>query len=295
MRVDLHMHTGYSADAQYPQSIDDKIHACEQAGLDIIGITDHLDFLRSGGTRDNRDPEACAREVWEKRRPAENGGIEVLAGMEIGQLHATPDADDFVRTHPFDMVIGSLHAMPNDLDIYFHDFPNMDCDKFLHEYFDQLLLMEAHGGFDVLAHIDYPLRVMKHGDYIPSFDNYMDRVQQVLRSCIDHGYALELNAAGLAEKGRSTAEYSVRIQAHGRRAHLDRFGFAYAGHCGTRRRRLREECTRRRLYPRYRVPRAQTGADRTEINVEAEITCFLEESRKLHTRIRPFVPVQRST
>ena len=67
MRVDLHMHTGYSADAQYPQSIDDKIHACEQAGLDIIGITDHLDFLRSGGTRDNRDPEACAREVWEKR------------------------------------------------------------------------------------------------------------------------------------------------------------------------------------------------------------------------------------
>ena len=151
MRVDLHMHTGYSADAQYPQSIDDKIHACEQAGLDIIGITDHLDFLRSGGTRDNRDPEACAREVWE-----------------------------------------------NDLDIYFHDFPNMDCDKFLHEYFDQLLLLEEHGGFDVLAHIDYPLRVMKHGDYIPSFDNYMDRVQQVLRSCIDHGYALELNAAGIA-------------------------------------------------------------------------------------------------
>ncbi len=66
MRVDLHMHTEYSADAQYPQSIDDKIHACEQAGLDIIGITDHLDFLRSGGTRDNRDPEACACEVWGK-------------------------------------------------------------------------------------------------------------------------------------------------------------------------------------------------------------------------------------
>ena len=32
-------------------------------------------------------------------------------------------------------------------DIYFHDFPNMDCDKFLHEYFDQLLLLEEHGGF----------------------------------------------------------------------------------------------------------------------------------------------------
>ena len=68
MRVDLHMHTGYSADAQYPQSIDDKIHACEQAGLDIIGITDHLDFLRSGGTRDNRDRGMGKAPYGRKRR-----------------------------------------------------------------------------------------------------------------------------------------------------------------------------------------------------------------------------------
>ena len=154
MRVDLHMHTGYSADAQYPQSIDDKIHACEQAdwissALPIIWI-----FCVRAARATTVTRKLCARGMG-KRRPAGNGGIEVLAGMEIGQLHATPDADDFVRTHPFDMVIGSLHAMPNDLDIYFHDFPNMDCDKFLREYFDQLLLLEEHGGFDVLAHIDY--------------------------------------------------------------------------------------------------------------------------------------------
>ena len=49
----------------------------------------------------------------------------------------------------------------------------------------------------MLAHIDYPLRVMKYDGYTPSFDHFMDRVEQVLRSCIDRGYALELNAAGL--------------------------------------------------------------------------------------------------
>ena len=58
--------------------------------------------------------------------------------------------------------------------------------------------LTEYGGFDVLAHIDYPLRVMRHGDYVPSFDQYMDRVEQVLRACIARGYALELNAAGLA-------------------------------------------------------------------------------------------------
>ena len=88
MRVDLHMHTGYSADADFPQTIDDKIAACERAGLDIIGLTDHLDFYRRIPPAENRDAEACVREAWEKRRPAGNGGIEVLAGIEIGQIHA---------------------------------------------------------------------------------------------------------------------------------------------------------------------------------------------------------------
>ena len=166
-------------------------------GLDIIGLTDHLDFFRRRPPEENRDAESCVREAWEKRRPAGNGGIEVLAGIEIGQIHVDPAADDFVRTHPLDMVIGSMHAMPDDLDIYFHEYEKLDCDAFLHEYFDEVLKMEEHGGFDVLAHIDYPLRVMKYDGYTPSFDHFMDRVEQVLRSCIDRGYALELNAAGL--------------------------------------------------------------------------------------------------
>ena len=196
MRVDLHMHTDYSVDAASPQPVADKVRACMDAGLDIIGITDHLDYFRTHGPSENRDVEACLRDIRAAGR-AFTDEIEVLTGIEIGELHVDPAADEFLRTHELDMVIGSLHVMPNDLDIYFHDFASLDCDAFLQEYFDQVLEMEAHGGFDVLAHIDYPLRVMKHGDYVPSFDQYMDRVEQVLRACIDHGYALELNAAGL--------------------------------------------------------------------------------------------------
>ena len=196
MRVDLHMHTEYSADAARPQSPLQKARACRDAGLDIIGITDHLDFFHRRPPSENRDVEACLRDVRAAKQALWDE-IEVLAGIEIGQIHADPAADEFIRTHELDMVIGSLHAMPNDLDIYFHKFEEIDCDAFLQEYFTELLRVSEHGGFDVLAHIDYPLRVMQHGEYIPSFDHYMDRVQQVLRSCIDHGYAFELNAAGL--------------------------------------------------------------------------------------------------
>lgn len=197
MRVDLHMHTEFSADAASPQSPGQKAQACLDAGLDVIGLTDHLDFFRTHGPEENRDPEGCVRAVREAKRAFE-GRIEVLAGMEIGQIYVDPAADEFIRAHDFDMVIGSLHVMPDDIDIYFHDYEKLDCDAFLKTYFSELLALCEHGGFDVLAHIDYPLRVMRHGDYVPSFDQYMDRVERVLRSCIAHGYAFELNAAGIA-------------------------------------------------------------------------------------------------
>ena len=196
MRVDLHMHTEYSVDAAQPQSAADKVRACIGAGLDIIGITDHWDYFRTRGPSENRDVEACLRDIRAAKQ-AFAGEIEVLTGIEIGEPYVDPAADEFLRTHELDMVIGSLHVMPDDIDIYFHDYETLDCDAFLHSYFDELLKMEAHGGFDVLAHIDYPLRVMKHEGYVPSFDQYMDRIEQVLRACIDRGYALELNAAGL--------------------------------------------------------------------------------------------------
>lgn len=197
MRVDLHMHTAYSMDAAQPQTPMQKVQACLDAGLEIIGITDHLDYARTKPPMENRDPEGCLRDIRAAKQ-AFQGKIEVLVGMEIGQPHVDPAADEFIRTHALDMVIGSVHLMPNDIDIYFHEFEKIDCDAFLKEYFSELAALAQHGGFDVLAHIDYPLRVMRHGDYVPSFDQYMDRVERVLRLCIERGYALELNAAGIA-------------------------------------------------------------------------------------------------
>lgn len=197
MLVDLHMHTDYSVDAPFPQTPIDKVRACIAKGLDIVGLTDHIDYYYRRPPAENRDVEACLRDAWAAKKMFA-GQIEVLAGLEIGEIHADPAADEFIRTHEFDMVIGSLHTMPNDLDIYFHDYTKLDCDAFLKEYFMEMLKMVRHGGFDVLAHIDYPLRVMRHDDYVPSFDQYMSEVEQVLRESISHGYAFELNAAGLA-------------------------------------------------------------------------------------------------
>ena len=213
MLVDLHMHTEYSMDAQSPQSPLAKARAALARGLGIIAITDHLDFYHRHGPAENRDIEVCVRAV-RAAKEAFAGRLELLAGIELGQVHADPAADAFLRTHAFDLVIGSLHVMPNDLDIYFHDFASLDCDAFLRGYFAQVLAMERHGGFDVLAHLDYPLRVMRREGYTPSFDQYMDRISGVLRECVSRGYALELNCLDLSFLGTAGRKRSARRTAY---------------------------------------------------------------------------------
>ena len=118
MRVDLHMHTEYSVDAAQAQTPLQKAQACLDAGLEIIGITDHLEYYHRRGPSENRDVEACLRDIRAAKQTFA-GKLEVLVGIEVGQIYADPSADAFLRSHALDMVIGSLHVMPNDLDIYF--------------------------------------------------------------------------------------------------------------------------------------------------------------------------------
>lgn len=192
--IDLHMHTGYSDDAE-PHTVEQKALAAIGRGLKIIAITDHFEFFRTSAPV-GMDIATALRDMRAVKQ-AMGDRLELLCGIEIGQPFRDDNARELLLAFSFDTVIGSLHTMPNDVDIYFHDFGTLDCDRFLHDYFDELMKLIRYGGFDVLAHIDYPLRVMRHGDYVPSFDHYMDRVLEVLEETVLRGYALEINAAGL--------------------------------------------------------------------------------------------------
>ena len=195
MLVDLHTHTQYSYDAE-PGSVEDNVRAAIENGISVLGFTEHVDFFRKA--------EHIIADVAQERedilrcRETYGDQIKLLIGVELGQPHGNPAAaEQFLSEHTFDYCIGSLHAMPNDLDLYFHKYAELDCDQLLQEYFDEVEHMVEYGGFQVLGHIDYPLRVMKLPDNHPTFAGYMDRVEPILRKVIDKGIALESNAKSL--------------------------------------------------------------------------------------------------
>lgn len=197
MRVDFHSHSKYSFDADAaPASAAELAAAAIERNLDAFAITDHYDLFRKE-TPITFDITAIQTEIAAARRTYD-GQVTILRGIELGQPHASPAmARDLLDAYSFDVVIGSLHAMPNDLDLYFHDYDHLDCDALLHDYFAQVLAMERFGGFDVLAHLDYPLRVMKRAGNQPSFANFGEQIAPVLQEAVNRGYALEINAASL--------------------------------------------------------------------------------------------------
>lgn len=196
MLLDLHLHSQYSDDADPKATVESICRAAAARGIGTITLTDHKDFWFRHPPM-ALDIEAQRRDV--ARCQAEFAGqVRLLSGVELGQIHASPEAADYAAAYAFDEVIGSLHVRrSNDLDIYFQKWAEIDHDEFLSEYFEDLLCMVRRGGFDVLAHIDYPLRVMKLPDNHPTFVGWEDRIEPVLRELVAREIALEINAASL--------------------------------------------------------------------------------------------------
>ena len=124
--------------------------------------------------------------------------ITLRAGVEIGQPHAAPEqARALIQTYPFDYVIGSIHQLADDMDLYFYRYETIHRDKFWEKYFAEVRELLAFGHIQILAHLDYPLRVMKLPHNQPSLKGYMNYVDEVLKLLIAKDIALESNTKGL--------------------------------------------------------------------------------------------------
>ena len=71
----------------------------------------------------------------------------------------------------------------------------------LDKYFEEMLLLSKWNGFDTLAHLTYPLRYIM-GNYGIKVDlkKYDGIVDEIFKTVIGNGKALEINTSGLRQK-----------------------------------------------------------------------------------------------
>lgn len=201
--ADLHVHSKFSHDAD-----DDLNVVCQAAinkGLKIICFTEHLDL-------DPNDP-SCSffnypkfSKALESARREFGDRIEILKGIEFSEPYRYPREFEKWRRKDVDFILGSVHTLDR---VFIGEkdlLKRYTIDQLFESYYHKVLQAVRFGGFDALAHLDFPKRYYRDTSSCP------DSVSEILHEMVSQEIALEINTSplrkGLPEP--SPAEAVVR-------------------------------------------------------------------------------------
>jgi histidinol-phosphatase (PHP family) len=157
-------------------------------GLDAVCFTEHLDF--SEQSRGYYCPQAYFSEL-QRLREAYDGQLKLLAGLELSEPHQHQKELEWAQTQPYDFILGSVHYWIHGL------FPSqmqelhMDVADCFARYWDEVLQMARCGGFDTVAHLDFPKRYFRVLKYDPA------QIDEIFQAMIKNNLTLELNTSSL--------------------------------------------------------------------------------------------------
>lgn len=190
--MDTHTHTDCSIDGRC--TLRELCEAAREKNVRVLAVTEHYDYVEPGGKAYYELHAARRADEFALARQSQPD-IKLLYGIEIGQPHAEPaECEAFLRKNSFDVVIGSLHGLRPDRDIYHIDYASPAvCRAVLDDYYAEHLELLKQPQFDTLGHIDYALRVM--GGQLSKVDltPWRDVFDELLRRMVETGVALELN------------------------------------------------------------------------------------------------------
>lgn len=210
---DSHVHSEWSWDT----SLGDMAATCAQAerlGLPSVAFTEHLDHTAwHVGTGDGLPPDWTRHGLVDgslvpplldvegyldsiERCRAAFPGLRILTGVEVGEPHWHPEpVAELLGTGAFRRVLASLHSGVEGA-AYVDIARRYDAVPPTEVYAGYLLeierLVTTYDDFEVLAHIDYPLRRWPAG--VPlELGRFEDQVRHVLDLLAAAGKVLELN------------------------------------------------------------------------------------------------------
>lgn len=205
--ADIHMHSNFSSDST--ASMESMIQGAIDKNLKTICFTEHLDYEYPGDDGQGLfivDINAYKKELFHLKEIYEQE-IEVLFGIEFGLLPHIPETYEAVASaHDFDFIIGSSHLVaapwykddPRHGDPYDSAFwKDRTVEQACEGYFQSIIdNIRAYNNFDTYGHIDYAIRYAPEKNKGYSYKKYADILDEVLKSIIQNGLALEVNTAG---------------------------------------------------------------------------------------------------
>ena len=205
--ADQHMHCTCSPDAA--GSLADMAAAAARAGLRHITFTDHLDMAEESSGRTAAAPLARRAGAFCRRREEYKHlavpGLEISLGIELGEIAQNPEeARAAAAADGLDLVIGSVHNLPDLPDFYFYPYADeAECRRLNHLYLQELCRTAELDAFDVMGHIGYTSRYMSRRGFREriTLEEYGDELRTLFETLIRRGKGIECNASGFRSVG----------------------------------------------------------------------------------------------
>ena len=193
--IDMHTHSDNSPDGSH--SVTFICESAERRGLRGLALTDHCECEEYAARRFDISVRNSYFESV-KAQSIYSGRLIIMAGVELGQPNQNPEAASGVLSqYDFDFVLASLHNLAGQKDFYYMDYKKSEPREILGLYFSELYELAAGCDYDVLAHLDYPLRYITGRDGIQvDLREYYDKIDRVLRAVIERGKGIEVNTSG---------------------------------------------------------------------------------------------------
>jgi histidinol-phosphatase (PHP family) len=185
-------------------------------GLRSVAFTDHADFTGWSILDPDGDPDYAGRvgpdgiftppalDLDGYRAAVERcrglfPELDILFGVELGEPHWHREpAADLLRRGAFDLVLCSVHSLQGPASDRFVEigdtYRERTAGAVVRDYLAEAARMiESWDHFDVLAHIDYPIRTWPAaaGPYRP--EDFEEEYRAVLQALARRGRALEVN------------------------------------------------------------------------------------------------------
>jgi histidinol-phosphatase (PHP family) len=196
--ADYHTHSVNSPDGR--DSVEALCEGAMDASMGELVVTDHFDaaqnqiFTSPFFYEKGRDECFAAAKKY-------TGHIKVLFGIELGQPHFDlPACQKLLDKKEFDFVIGSIHNLSGDRDVYFFDYHEIDHNKIFLEYVLELIEMAQKADFDVVGHLNYPARYMwAQAKRQVILEDYEEYFRELFKLLIASGRGIEVNTSGMRQ------------------------------------------------------------------------------------------------
>lgn len=207
MRTDCHTHTSVSPDSEAP--IEAMLSAARAKGITHYAVTDHIELCRwypreTYGAAAKDDIKAYDFKTSFEKSLAQNEaarekaeGIIIASGIELGEPETDFALSEALYRDPrLDLVLASVHELPEEGDFYFMDYTRVDARVLMEKYFSRLWEIARHDCFDVMAHLTYPLRYIIGREHLAvKPEDYLEMAAEIYRELIRNKKGLELNTA----------------------------------------------------------------------------------------------------